>query len=47
MEYNSASYSGGFTVTVASISAGWFKLTYEGWEGWISAEYVETVGTCA
>ena len=34
------------TATVSAISAGWFKLTYEGWEGWISADYVESTGAC-
>ena len=34
------------TVTVASISAGWLKTTYGGWEGWISAAYVESTGAC-
>ena len=33
-------------LTATARTAGWFNVIYRGQSGWISAEYVETVGTC-
>ncbi len=34
------------TLTALQRTAGWFKVDYHGERGWISAEFVETKGTC-
>ena len=34
------------TLTALEKSSGWFKVDYHGTQGWISAEHVETKGTC-
>ncbi len=34
------------TLTALERTDGWFKMDYHGAKGWISAEYVEPIGTC-
>ncbi len=33
-------------LTVLERTAGWYKVDYHGAQGWISADYVEPIGTC-